>query len=169
MLIVESIITSVASRPEDILLIATSVVILFFSQRQSALVMVIAKLPGTMMHELMHFVAAVVTGSNPSSISILPRRNAGGWILGSVSFSPGFWTGSIVAMAPLALLPVTFFIWRVMPGNALWERFGLSYLIASCLNSAKPSASDAVIAIKHPAGLILLAMVVWVYFKYFSN
>ena len=165
---VKFIIASVASRPVDTLLVATSVVIFFcaatvcFShgdcenaRNDHARINAFCGCCG---HQIKSF---QYINFSSQDLRRLDTRIG--------QFFSRFLDGINCRNGSIGAASCYFFIWRLMLGNALWEKFGLSYLIASCLYSAKPSASDAVIAIKHPVGLILLAMVVWVYFKYFSN
>ena len=75
--------------------------------RRWPLVYAFSILPGTIAHELLHFLAGWVMGAKPISLSITPRPKAGGgWVLGSVVFTNlRWWNSPLVGLAPMALLP----------------------------------------------------------------
>ena len=75
--------------------------------RRWPLMFALAIWPGTIAHELLHFMAGWLTCAKPVSLSLLPRRKlAGGWVLGSVTFARLRWWNSVpVGLAPLALVP----------------------------------------------------------------
>jgi hypothetical protein len=60
-------------------------------------------LPGTIAHELTHFVVGVFLLAQPRGVSIWPRAHGQTWRLGSVSFGNiGLLNGAFVALAPHA-------------------------------------------------------------------
>lgn len=60
-------------------------------------------LPGTLVHELLHWLVGTITNAKPVSFSLLPRKTAGGqWVLGSVGFTNLRWyNAALVGLAPL--------------------------------------------------------------------
>jgi hypothetical protein len=46
------------------------------------LVFAICALPGTLLHEMSHFLVAALTGGRPSSFSVIPRRVGAAYVLG---------------------------------------------------------------------------------------
>ncbi len=118
----------------------------------------IALWPGTLSHELLHFLAGALTGARPVSISLLPRRQAnGGWELGSVSFARLRWWNSVpVGLAPLALLPAGGWIfiesvsWPLVSATSA----GLKFAAAQCLLAGWPSRRDWAHAL---VGLVVLS------------
>lgn len=102
--------------------------------------------PGTVAHELMHAAAGLLTGAQPVSFSVLPRRRAdGGWILGEVGFTRLHWWNSVpVALAPLALLPVGGWMFMHSTGWPLLSAAsgGWKLLSVQCLIAAWPSPRD---------------------------
>lgn len=102
--------------------------------------------PGTLAHELLHYVAGLVTGARPVSLTIIPRKEAGGiWVLGEVAFARlRWWNSVLVAMAPLILLPLGG--WIVLQSFAMplldWSGTGLKQLAVLCVLSAWPSKQD---------------------------
>jgi hypothetical protein len=63
-------------------------------------------LPGTVAHELAHFVVAFMFGARPAFPSLLPVRTQRGWQLGSVPIPGRPRQGAAIAMAPLLLAPL---------------------------------------------------------------
>ncbi len=125
----------------------------------------IALWPGTVAHELLHYLAGVLTGAQPVSINLLPRRRANGsWELGSVSFARLRWWNSVpVGLAPMALLPAGGW---VLIESASWPLLsaggaGLKFLAAQCLLAGWPSRRDwahAMVGLLVIAALSLLAL-----------
>jgi hypothetical protein len=119
--------------------------------------------PGTIAHELAHYLVAILTGGRPEPISLWPKRSSdGGWVMGSVAFHANQFNGTLVALAPLYLLPL--FAWwcslqyaDASPlAAALW-----GYLTAVTLYSAWPSAIDWKISFRYPGAYILPAAYVF--------
>ena len=114
--------------------------------------------PGTVAHELLHYLAGLLFGARPISLSVMPRRKPeGGWLLGSVSFARLRWWNSVpVGMAPLALMPAGGWMftesctWPLMSSAA----FGMKLVAAQCLLAGWPSPRDWAHAI---GGLLALA------------
>ena len=105
-------------------------------------------LPGTLAHELMHWIVGLVLGARPYGFSVWPKPHGRGWQLGSVSFRHlGMLNGAWVALAPLFLLPLAWLglVHILVP---LWtnEQWGwwlaAGYLIATVLFAALPSLQD---------------------------
>ena len=62
-------------------------------------------MPGTLAHELAHYLTAAVLGADPSFPNLIPMRIAGGWRLGSVTCYPNLITAIPIALAPFLLAP----------------------------------------------------------------
>jgi hypothetical protein len=117
-------------------------------------------LPGTILHELSHFLVAAVTGGRPTGFSIIPRRGGGNrWILGSVTISrPGPISALPSALAPLALNAAGYYLyvnWSTwfpadLPHTLLM--YGAVYLF--CYSSI-PSDEDLKVAVSSPFGLVI--------------
>jgi hypothetical protein len=127
-------------------------------------------LPGTIAHELTHFVVGLLLHAKPHGFSIWPRPRGNGWTLGSVSFrNIGLLNGAFVALAPLLLLPIAWLglIQVLVPLwiEAQWGWWLLAgYLAATALFAALPSFQD----IKLGGRSLLLyaalsALLVWAY------
>jgi hypothetical protein len=105
-------------------------------------------LPGTVAHELSHFLVGAVTLAQPQRVSLWPRRSAGRWILGFVTFrNLNVLNGAFVALAPLLLLPVAFILFSqvLLPlwveRQWLWWAIG-GYVTATFVLAALPSFQD---------------------------
>ena len=102
--------------------------------------------PGTLAHELLHFLAGWLTGAKPVSLSVIPRRKPeGGWILGSVAFTRLRWWNSVpVGLAPLALMPaggVLLIQSMTLPLLSL-QGAGIKLVAVQCLIAGWPSPRD---------------------------
>lgn len=103
--------------------------------------MIMLALPATVLHELSHYLVALISGGRPTSFSIIPRSQSieisGGtrkvWTLGSVGFHPNMVSAVPTALAPLLYLPaagylyVHWFDWFQFSGaeffGSMWGRF----------------------------------------------
>ncbi len=114
--------------------------------------------PGTVAHELLHFVAGLLMGAKPVALSVIPKRKPeGGWVLGSVMFARLRWWNSVpVGLAPLALMPAGAWTFMESAGLPLLSvgSAGLKLLTAQCLLAGWPSPRDWSHAI---IGLLMLA------------
>ena len=108
----------------------------------------VLSLPGTIAHELTHFIVGALLLAKPHGFSVWPKAVPRGWRLGSVSFGNiGLLNGAFVAFAPLLLLPIAWLclVHVLLP---LWNdgRWGwwllAGYLTATALFAALPSFQD---------------------------
>jgi hypothetical protein len=121
-------------------------------------------LPGTVAHELLHFLVGLLLNGKPVSLSVWPRRTAPGqWVLGTVRFANLRWYNAVfIALAPLlaSLLTTLAVAWRI-PVPASWVPRAvdvqwwliLTPILAMCL----PSTTDWRLALKSWP-LLLLAL-----------
>lgn len=108
----------------------------------------LVSLPGTIVHEAMHWLVGKLLGARPESVSLFPRREGNGWVLGSVGFARlNIFNAAFVAFAPLLMLPLayaSFMFWLVpcfqQENYGMWLVGG--YFVACCLFSATPSSTD---------------------------
>lgn len=121
--------------------------------------------PGTIAHELAHYLVALLTFGRPAPISLFPERTPDGWIMGSVTFVPNFFNGGLVALAPLYLLPpLAWLCWHYHLETGPLQALVLGYLGAVVLRSAWPSSADWSIAWRYPGlmlVLFLMAVAAW--------
>ena len=126
-------------------------------------------LAGTLCHELAHFIAGLLTGARPASLTVIPRRQGQQWRLGAVSLTRvRWWNAAPAALAPLLLLaiPVAVAWWRTRQGFRFeWLDGGLMFLLAPQFLSFWPSASDWRVAARSWPYLILISLITWACFK----
>lgn len=108
----------------------------------------VATLPGTIAHELAHYLVALVLGARPSPPSIIPERTKTGWRLGSVHFSAGIVRAVPIALAPLALAPLSLW-WAgshlpTLPFGPLY--LGHAWIASTAFGASLPSSQDWSIA-----------------------
>ena len=105
-------------------------------------------LPGTVAHELAHFVVGLLLLAKPRGFSIWPTAQDHSWRLGSVSFGNiGLLNGAFVALAALLLLPIAWLcvVDVLLPlwNDSQWGWWLLAgYLTATVLFAALPSFQD---------------------------
>lgn len=129
----------------------------------------LAHLPGTIAHELAHYVVALITRSSPEPISLRLRRSAEGLTLGSVTFRPGLITGGAVALAPLWVLPlIVIGLWLNVAHASPLYALVAGYTGLILLFAAMPSRADWAIALRYPvgalaslAGMVILLTAIW--------
>ena len=133
-------------------------------------------LPGTLVHELCHFVAALLLNGHPRGFSVIPRRSSdGGLQLGSVSIGNLRWYNCVpISMAPLAgilLIHPLYALWDAyLPANWYLLKF---WLLVSIATSIVPSSVDMRLALSQPLGLgfylIVMVVAIWSYFSGLSS
>ena len=76
-------------------------------------------LPGTLAHELLHFLLGTMTLARPVKVSLLPKfHRDGSATLGSVTFTHIRWYNALwVGMAPMLALPAA--LWLALGASAL--------------------------------------------------
>lgn len=132
---------------------------------------IVLTLPGTLLHELLHFIVGLLLGARPVVISILPRRMPDGWQLGRVGFANLNAVNSIpVCLAPLALAPLAYWAgvkWVAPLAMTQWVLWSaLSYLLASGVYAAWPSRADWSLAFRALFVLSLFAAALAALFYY---
>lgn len=128
----------------------------YTSMWMSALV----NIPGTFLHELMHYLVGALFNARPVNFTIFPQRNAAGdYVMGSVGFSNiTFYNALPSAMAPLLLLPISFYINRY--GLPLMQPTFVNYILYVLLQTiiienSIPSQADFDVARKYLSGVLL--------------
>lgn len=120
----------------------------------------LVNIPGTILHELMHFTVGLVLNAKPCNFTVFPRRGPdGSYVMGSVGFrNVTFYNAVPSAMAPLLLLVIGFMINRyylpVMPLTAV--NYILYVLLQTIIiENAMPSSADFKVAGMHLKGVLL--------------
>jgi len=110
-------------------------------------------------HELAHFLVALLLRGRPEAPKVYPVETDDGWTLGSVAFTPNWWNGSFVALAPMLLVPLTYALYRLAEAASPLQQFAFGYIAGACLFAALPSRTDMAIAFRYPAGTLVLALI----------
>ena len=117
-------------------------------------------LPGTVAHELAHYLVALVLAARPQLPRLWPQRTPTGWRLGSVAFRAPWWRAGPVALAPLLLLPGAVAWTIVFLADAQGAAIALhAWIAGTLLGAALPSRADLRIAAPTLALLAALATV----------
>lgn len=163
----------------DIGLIILAVFIQRFLQyaSQSSLLLAYLYLPGTFLHELMHYIVALLFYAYPSNFSLKATKTADGYRLGSVSISNAKWYNTIpVALAPLLLLPLAFLFYDMLYdwGRSGWWQYLLFVgLMVVIVTASTPSKADIELAFKYKWGVIfyicLCALLLLTIYAYHFN
>lgn len=104
-------------------------------------------LPGTLAHELAHYIVALVLAGDPRLPRLWPRRTDSGWRLGSVAFRAPWWRAGPIALAPVLLVPASLAWLLMFVADARGAWLALHAWIAGTLLSAGlPSRTDLRIA-----------------------
>lgn len=118
-------------------------------------------LPGTVCHELCHWIVGGLLNGRPVRFTVLPRREGRGFALGSVAFENLRWYNAFfIGLAPVLLLPVAYalFLWRLGRSPAFgWPEMAILLVLANLVFGAMPSRQDLRIAVRSPIGWLLLA------------
>ena len=116
-------------------------------------------LPGTVGHEVLHFLVGTVTLAKPIKASLLPTfHRDGSATLGYVRFANIRWYNALfVGFAPLLALPfalalVYFRAAQVPPWS--WAELAWGYVAANLAYSCTPSRADVDIVLSKPFGLL---------------
>lgn len=72
----------------------------------------LVNIPGTILHEFMHYWVGLLMNARPVNFSLWPKRDLNGYyVMGSVGFQNVTYYNAVPsAMAPLLLLPLGFYI-----------------------------------------------------------
>jgi hypothetical protein len=134
----------------------------------------LVSLPGTVGHELLHFLVGTLALARPVKVSLLPKfHRDGSATLGYVMFSNIRWYNALwVGFAPLLATPAA--LWLVyyrslqIPPLSPWE-LAWSYVAASLTYSCLPSKADVEIVLSKPVGLFFYlggaSVLCWVWFR----
>ncbi len=123
-------------------------IVVLRTEQTSAWKLALLSLPGTILHELLHFCVGLILGARPVAFSLIPRRAGKRWILGSVSFARiTLFNAAPTAFAPLLMLPVAWVLFADWMLPAFWAgAYGIwlvwGYLTACCLLCSMPSWVD---------------------------
>lgn len=125
--------------------------------RRGSFLLVLSNLPITIMHELAHISVALLLGGRPSGFSLWPKRELGGWRLGSVTAR-----ATLLSAAPTALAPLLWLLAGVLllafrselAGDSLSQLGGVYLGAYLCTAASIPSWQDLNVAVTHPLSLL---------------
>ncbi len=124
----------------------------------------LVNVPGTLLHETMHFLVGLFLNARPCNFTIFPRRGEdGNYVMGSVGFrNVTFYNAVPSAMAPLLLLPIGFYINRyVLPQlPPTFVNYILYVLLQTIIiENAMPSRADFKVAGLYLTGVLMYGFI----------
>jgi hypothetical protein len=127
--------------------------------------------PGTLLHELSHFLAAVILRVPVASFSIMPKVTPTGILFGRVSVQKvDPFRSAIIAIAPLLTGAISLlFVLNWIKANAKLDVVTLlaCYFALCLINMMIPSKQDVKVAL--PGIVIITAIVVGIYLLFFMT
>jgi hypothetical protein len=136
---------------------------------------IIINLPGTLLHELMHFIIGLISLARPTNFSIIPKRKDGYITFGYVGFNNIRWYNAFpTGMAPLLIIPFIPYLFNLyfteialMKGsiNAYIYSGILGYIFYSLFLSIKPSKPDFQIAFSNFFGIVFYLILTFIFIK----
>ena len=114
-------------------------------------------LPGTIVHETLHYVVGLVTGARPFNFNVVPNVTESSICYGSVDFENfNTFNATPTALAPLLAIPLALFAWPYVQGpHGFWGNLAIIWVFGAVLAQSLPSRADWAIALRHPVGLVL--------------
>jgi hypothetical protein len=111
--------------------------------------------PGTVLHEVCHWLVGLVLGAQPTQFSVFPQpRESGGRTHGYVEFANVVWFNAApVALAPLLGLVLAFFMASHLSWQLTWSNLLIWWVCVSAFCQSWPSAQDWKVAVQSRAGL----------------
>lgn len=127
----------------DLLAILAVVAISKLAQWWGMLPYAIFALPGTALHEAAHWITAKALFASPTFPSLIPNRTEGYWRLGSVNCAATWLNVVPIAMAPFALIPLSFiYAAYVMHQQQGWSYALSAWITGTALQAGFPSSQD---------------------------
>ena len=124
----------------------------------------LVNIPGTILHEFMHFFVGMLLNARPCNFTIFPRRGEdGSYVMGSVGFrNVTFYNAVPASMAPLLLLPIGFYLNRYF--RPTMEPTFVNYVLYVLLQTiiietAMPSGADFRVARMYISGVLLYGFI----------
>lgn len=124
----------------------------------------LVNIPGTILHEFLHFFVGMLLNAHPCNFTIFPRRGEdGNYVMGSVGFrNVTFYNAVPAAMAPLLLLPIGFYINRyLLPQiQPTFLNYVLYVLLQTIIiENAVPSKADFKVAGMYITGVLMYGFI----------
>jgi hypothetical protein len=124
--------------------------------------------PGTVVHELMHWVVGLVTLGSPENLRVFPEpAGEDGQVLGSVEFNNvGWWNALPIGIAPLLAFPLALMAADRMTFAWTWQSALIIWILASIVSQCWPSPADWRIAFSRKMGVLFwIAVTYWIFTK----
>jgi hypothetical protein len=153
-----------ALSPADGACILAALLVIRLSRFAGMWIYALIALPGTLAHELAHFIVALVLFARPRFPSLIPiRAEHGGWRLGSVACHAGYVRAMPIAMAPLALAPLALWWAGTFLHTASWPLYGLHvWIVAAMMTASVPSRADFKLALPALIAVaIIIVVILW--------
>jgi hypothetical protein len=116
-------------------------------------------LPGTIVHESLHYVTGKLLFAGPQTFNIVPQHHENGTCYGSVDFDNlNEFNAPPTALAPLLGIPLVYYVWPYLQTTQNgWAQIAIIWALAAIVAQSWPSETDWAVALKHPLGLVLWA------------
>jgi hypothetical protein len=153
----------------DVVWIFVALAIIRLSRYAGMWIYALVALPGTLAHELAHFIVALILFAHPRFPSLIPIRiENGGWRLGSVAFHADYARAMPIAMAPLVLAPLALWWTGNFLHTASWPLYGMHvWLVAAMMTASVPSRVDFKLAMPALIALavvsVIVVAIIWTY------
>lgn len=116
-------------------------------------------MPGTILHEMSHFIVGLLLGAQPTRFNLFPKKNGDAYVMGSVSFrNIRFYNAFPAAMAPLLLLALAYAVnlyFMHLPSVNLWQYLLFILLETIIIENSVPSPTDFRVAFSSLLGVVL--------------
>lgn len=121
-------------------------------------------IPGTVLHESMHYIVGLLLNARPTGFDLIPHRSEnGGYVMGSVGLrNVCFYNALPAAVAPLFLLIIGFYFnrWYFQNADITFVSYtGYVLLQTIIIENAIPSSTDFKVAFSYPTGLLLYGFI----------
>ena len=135
----------------------------WLSEITGAVVYAGVALPGTVVHESLHWIAALILNGDPEDFSIVPV----GSVLGQIKFVPNWYNAATVALAPLFLIPITVWAGAVCIRTTNLIKIALLLWLGACAwSSCVPSVIDLNVALLVPSSWPLAILLFGLVFSF---
>jgi len=134
----------------------------------------IINIPGTVLHEMSHYLIGSILNAQPTSFSVFPKKDEyGNYVMGSVGFrNITFYNALPSAMAPLCLLPIGFWINRYLLPNlvpSLGNYLLYIFLQTVIIENSLPSKQDFKVAFISVKGILFFALIATAIFFFLNR
>lgn len=122
-------------------------------------------LPGTLCHELAHFITSLLLVGKPQRMTLIPVDNGSGSItLGSVtSRNLVAFNAFPICLAPLLMIPIAYQVysrWHTWFPKDIIHMMGLYLVLFSLLSASMPSTGDWRLAFRSPIAACIWSLVI---------